>query len=143
MTFHNWDSSQLSNNWTQFKEQHFFFLLVGCKLKCTQMAEIWWYFPRGNFGLNMLLWILGIEQNIWLKGCPAIPNGNSWQLVLMRTRSSTFTTAVVNLIVKFNKLGKDKRSFLNIKYNIHTEINSLHFKSNTYTSNFQPTFKRI
>ena len=31
---------------------------------------------------------------------------------IVRTRSSAFTMAVVKLIVKFNKSGKDKRSFL-------------------------------
>ena len=31
---------------------------------------------------------------------------------IVRTRSSAFTMAVVKLTVKFNKSGKDKRSFL-------------------------------
>ena len=81
LTFDNWDSSQLSNNWTQFEEQHFFFPSCGPELKCTQMAEIWCHFPRGHFGL-LTFWAQHVALDIghWAEDLiKGLPGNSKWQ----------------------------------------------------------------
>ena len=142
MTFDNRDSSQLSNNWTQFKETLFFFPSCGPEIKVYTNGRNMVSFSQRAFwapyilGSNMLLWILGIEQNIWLKGYPTIPNGNSWQLRFDEHTSKSWihvpqSNCEDKIICIHNGSGK-----------AHSEISFSHFKSNTYTLSFQPTFKR-
>ena len=48
---------------------------------------------------------------------------------------------MLNKGVGWHECDKTHFNPLNIKYNIHIEINSLHLESNAYTLSIQPTLK--
>ena len=57
------------------------------------------------------------------------------------TRPDSIDTLNKRVVLGWQECDTTYFNPLNIKYNIHIEIRSLHPKSNAYTSSFQLTFK--